>query len=673
MTGYKFLTPKKKYKTDDPFAIQNGRFKEGKLPPYSRIKWAEETYIAESRERETVGRNFKFSKLPIIGAVMLSVLLLLIGKTAWLQMIKGDYYYSMAEGNRLRIERIEPQRGVIYDIKMRALVRNQANFLLYVIPADLPAEEEKLDPIINRISEIIEVLSSDDIERLLANVSRASLEAYRPLFILDNIEYETAMKLYLGASQWPGVVLTSKSNRDYFRDNELAPSEANNSYSLSHILGYTGKINEAELKSIGDEYLPIDYIGKMGIEYFWENELKGKSGQKQIEVDALGKEKKIIGQVEAEDGHNLVLSVDLVAQTKLETIIRKHLKKLNLSRVAAVLMNPQNGEVVALVSLPAFDNNQFARGISTKEYNKLINHEDKPLFNRAVSGEYPSGSIIKPVLAAAALEEGIITETTTFLSVGGIQIGQWFFPDWRSGGHGRVSVRRAIAESVNTFFYYIGGGYEDFRGLGVDKINHYGALFGLGTQTGIDLAGEASGFLPTRSWKEEVKGERWYIGDTYHLAIGQGDLLVTPLQVAAFTSVFANGGSLYRPHFVKQILTSDDNLWQDIPVEPIREKFISPYYINVVREGMRQTVTDGSARNMNILPIAVAGKTGTAQWSSQKPHHAWFTGFAPYDEPELTITILVEQGGEGSETAVPIAREFLNWYFGEYKIEENTP
>jgi penicillin-binding protein 2 len=273
-------------------------------------------------------------------------------------------------------------------------------------------------------------------------------------------------------------------------------------------------------------------------------------------------------------------------------------------------------------------------------------------------------------MAASALEEGIITENSTFLSVGGIQIGQWFFPDWRAGGHGRTEVRRAIAESVNTFFYYIGGGHEDFRGLGVDKIVHYGELFGLGTQTGIDLAGEASGFVPIKEWKEEVKGERWYIGDTYHLAIGQGDLLVTPLQVAVFTSVFANGGALMRPHFVKNILTSSDQSLQEASTEPIREDFINRYHISTVRDGMRQTVVSGSARSMSSVPVPVAGKTGTAQWSSKKPTHAWFTGFAPFDPPEITITILIEEGGEGSEVAVPIAREFLTWYFSDYKKEE---
>jgi penicillin-binding protein 2 len=267
------------------------------------------------------------------------------------------------------------------------------------------------------------------------------------------------------------------------------------------------------------------------------------------------------------------------------------------------------------------------------------------------------------VISIAALEEKIIDERTSFLSTGGIRIGQWFFPDWKAGGHGITDVRKAIAESVNTFFYYIGGGYQDFIGLGVEKIVKYAKLFGLGAQSGIDLPGESAGFLPTEEWKEKVKGEAWYIGDTYHMAIGQGDVLVTPLQVANYTAVFANGGKLYRPHLVKEILSGNDKPIREVETVPVRENFVSNYNMNIVRQGMRQTVTGGSARSLSTLPVTVAGKTGTAQWSSQKANHAWFTGFAPYENPQIIITVLVEEGVEGSTISVPIAKEVLEWYF----------
>jgi len=322
---------------------------------------------------------------------------------------------------------------------------------------------------------------------------------------------------------------------------------------------------------------------------------------------------------------------------------------------------------LALVSLPSFSNNDFARGLTQEQYQAIANHPDQPLFNRCLSGEYPSGSTIKPVVAAAALEEGIINENTTVSSIGGLRIGQWFFPDWKAGGHGLTSVRKALAESVNTFFYYLGGGYGDFNGLGLERLVEYEKIFGLGAQSGIDLPGEASGFLPSKEWKEKIKGEPWYIGDTYHLAIGQGDLLVTPLQVAGYTAVFANGGALYRPRLVKQILNSLDQPIGEADGKPIKSNLLSAKNIEIVRQGLRAAVTAGSAQGLASAVVPVAGKTGTAQWSTSKPAHAWFTGFAPYDKPEIVITVLIEQGGEGSAAAVPVAREVLDWWFRNKK------
>ncbi len=643
---------KLKNKKIDPFSVQTD--KHGILEGYSyRKEWTEDSYIAEAGRKEIVGKSFDFSKIKWIVSFILVFVSILFSRIAWLQIVKGSYYYDMAEGNRIRVERVEARRGVIYDKDMKPLVRNAANFLLYFIPVDLPKKENEKNNLLTDVSSILGDLSVDDMKQELSKVKEGSLEAYQPLFIKDNIEYEKAIKLYLASEEMPGVVVLNKSRREY----DLP------ALSLSHILGYTGKINEEELDKLGDEYLMIDYVGKMGLEYFWENELKGKSGKKQIEVDALGKEKKIISEIDPEDGHNLVLSLDIEFQEKIEEILNNYLNN-KVTKASVIAMNPNNGEILALVSLPSFDNNDFARGISQEKYSELINDPDHPLFNRSISGEYPSGSTFKMIMASAALEENIISEWTTVNSVGGIRIGQWFFPDWRAGGHGITDVRKAIADSVNTFFYYIGGGYKDFHGLGVDKIVNYAKMFGLGEQTGIDLPGEAEGFLPSQEWKREVKGERWYIGDTYHLSIGQGDILVTPLQVANFTSFFANGGKLYRPHLVTKILNSKDQVIQIIDTSPVKEGFISNYNTMIVRQGMRQTVTKGSARSLQSVPVAVAGKTGTAQWSSKKNPHAWFTGFAPYDNPEIVLTVLIEEGrSDERHLAIPIAKEILQWYF----------
>jgi len=640
---------RRQFKRSHPFTIKEGDVKLGKLSRGSADDWLEQT----SSTKETIGKNFDINKVFKISLALLLFMGIIIGRTAWLQVVKGSYYYELAEGNRIRVERLEVKRGVIYDREGRPLVKNSANFLLYFVPADLPKDSLARQAVFQKVSENLENLKPEDILNLLSEIKPGSLESYQPLFIADDIEYDKAMTLYLESDNMPGVVITNKTRREY------------NLYSLSlsHILGYTGKVNNKELAKFGSEYLPIDYIGKSGVENFWENEMKGANGKKQIEVDALGKEKKIINQEAGEDGHNLVLSIDVDLQKKLEESVIVTLRENHLNKACAIALDPNNGEILAMVSFPSYNNNDFAHGLTAEQYQKIANHPDQPLFNRCISGEYPSGSTIKPVIAAAALEENVINENTSFLSIGGIKIGQWFFPDWKAGGHGVINVRRALAESVNTFFYYISGGYQDFAGLGLERMVKYEKLFGLDTQTGIDMPGEASGFLPTEEWKQKTKGELWYIGDTYHLAIGQGDTLVTPLQVADYTAIFANGGSLYRPHLIRQVLNSKDELIGEVDNRPIKTNIISSKNINIVREGMRQAVTAGSARSLQSVPVEVAGKTGTAQWSTNKPTHAWFTGFAPYDKPQIVITILIEQGGEGSYTAVSIANEVLTWYF----------
>ncbi len=663
-----------KDKISDPFTVKEGKFRFGQLKDSAYYSdWTEHSFLLGTEGKEVVGRTFNFNKLKYFALVAILALLTLIIRAAWLQVVRGDYYQLLAEGNRLRSEIIEPRRGIIYAKDLQPLVKNKANFVLYFRPIDLPRDELTRDNLIRRLSRVLDGeaktlnplqenktqeldLVSDSatfyqIKDILSEVRIGSLESYQPLFVADNIDYDKAMLLALELADWPGVFLSNKIRREYIYPN------------TGHILGYTGKINEQELEKFGREYSLIDYVGKIGLEYSWEKELKGKPGQKNIEVDALGRQKKNINEIPAEDGYNLLLSLDLDLQQKAEEITNIYLEKYNLHRAAVIILNPNNGEILALVSLPNYDNNAFARGINQEEYNKFLEDPNKPLFNRAISGELPSGSTIKPIFAAAALQEKIIDEKTSFFSTGGLRISQWFFPDWKDGGHGTVDVRKAIAWSVNTFFYYIGGGYRDFEGLGIDKLVKYAHLFGLGEKTGIDLHGEAVGFVPTEKWKEKVKNEPWYIGDTYHFAIGQGDVLTTPLQVANYTAAIANGGDLYTPHLVTGILGGENQVTKKINKKLIRGNFISPRNLEIVREGMRQTVTLGSAQYLNILPIEVAGKTGTAQWSSKKPPHAWFTGFAPYRDPELVITVLVEEGTEGSQTAVPIAFDILNWYF----------
>ncbi|MBN2884628.1 penicillin-binding protein 2 [Patescibacteria group bacterium] len=667
----------------DPFVIKEGNFKFGQLKDDSYYTdWTEHSFISGNQHKEIVGRTFNLKKLLPIKIFITFFILVLAGRTAWLQVARGAHYSGLAEGNRLRVENIEPKRGIIYDVNDVPLVSNTANFVLFLRPIDLPQDELDRDELLRYLSRVIDGLpevsgNSTDaslnlvidgpsfplMKETLAKVKLRSLEAYQPLFIKDNIEYDQAMRLILERDSLPGVIIETKIRREYAYTASGPDGSSSNLSSLAHILGYTGKITDEALKRLGPQYSLVDYVGKTGLEYSWESELKGLNGSKNIEVDALGRRKKIVSEKEPVAGYNLKLSLNIELQRQAEIITKNWLEKTKTDRASVIVMNPNNGQIMALVSLPAYDNNLFAKGISQEDYDKFLNNKNNPLFNRSISGEMPSGSTIKPVIAAAALQENIITENTSFLSNGGLRISQWFFPDWKAGGHGMTNVRKALAESVNTFFYYIGGGYQDFVGLGLDNLVKYMRLFGLGEKTGIDLPGEASGFVPTKEWKEETKNETWYIGDTYHISIGQGDILTTPLQVANFTAAVANGGTLYKPTLVSALLDEKNQLFKNIEPSIIRQNFVDAYNLQVVREGMRQTITSGSARSLSSLPVTSAGKTGTAQWSSKKANHAWFTGFAPYEKPEIVITVLVEEGAEGSTVAAPIAREIMQWYF----------
>jgi penicillin-binding protein 2 len=312
-------------------------------------------------------------------------------------------------------------------------------------------------------------------------------------------------------------------------------------------LGYVGKVSEDDYALHREEgYRRADEIGKIGIEATYETELRGKVGERVSEVDAFGRRRAGIRETPSTDGKEMRLSLDSQLQAAAEQALQAQLSQAKTTRGAVVALDPRNGSVLALVSWPGYDNNLFSGTVSSTAYRALADNADHPLFPRAWSGTYPSGSTVKIVISAAALAEKIITSTTNVLSVGGIRVGPWFFPDWKAGGHGVTNVRRAIAWSVNTFYYYIGGGYESFVGLGVDRLGAWMRRFGLGEKTGIDLPAEAAGFVPSKEWKQEAKGEPWFLGDTYNLSIGQGDLLVTPLQVAVYAATVANGGTLLR-------------------------------------------------------------------------------------------------------------------------------
>ncbi len=386
----------------------------------------------------------------------------------------------------------------------------------------------------------------------------------------------------------------------------------------------------------------------------------------------IGKEQSVLEIQEPTPGKNLVLSIDAEAQAELQKDLQTQLDKIGKKRGSAIAINPQNGEIIALVSLPAFNNNDFSGGIKTDIYKKYIEDSDRPLFNRAIAGTFPSGSTIKPVMAAAALQEKIITEDTTVLSVGGFKVGGVMFKDWKVGGHGITNVEKSLANSINTFYYYIGGGYGNFVGLGVDRIAEYLRKFGLGQKTGIDLPGEAEGLVPDPAWKNSKLGESWYIGDTYNLSIGQGFLLVTPLQVAVWTEAVANGGKIFTPQIVHKIVNPVDKTENVVPASPPKSVDISEDNINIARKGMLACVQYGSCQSLKLLPFSTGAKTGTAQWNNNSLSHGWFTAFAPYENPQIVVTAMIEEGGEGGIVTMPVARNFLSWWGKKY-LPKNAP
>ncbi len=619
----------------------------------NKDKWIKEIFINTSTKiGGFLNLNFDFRKIRLLYLLLIVGFAILLAKTGYLQLVKGKYYYNLSRINKVRTFPIKPNRGIIYDDKGNILVKNNPIFSLYALSDDLHLGTPETEKILTKISEITKK-SKKELKEKIKNNSGA-----KPFKLINKLTYDQAIKIKIANFNTSGITVRTSSYRDY----------KSNCSSYSHILGYIGKINPEEYKKLDPKiYSLTDNVGKSGLEYVYDKILRGINGKKTILVDATGRIIKELSIQKPKDGLSLKLSINSGLQKKAEEELSKAIKKAKAHSGCVVILNPQNGEVMALVSLPSYNNNDFAQGIDKKKYNDYINNPYRPLFDRSISGEYPPGSTFKPIVAAAALEQEIINENTSFLSTGGIRLGKWFFPDWKRGGHGITAVRRAIAESINTFFYYIGGGYDKFKGLGEEKIIDYAKLFGLGETTNIDLPWEAKGFLPTKKWKERTKNEAWYIGDTYHLSIGQGDILVTPLQISTYIAFFANGGILYQPHIVRSFVNDKCETVKKQKIKVIRKNFISKKNIKIVRQGMRQAVLSGSARRLKSLPIKVAGKTGTAQWSSKKGNkpHAWFTCFAPYNNPKIVITVLVEKAGEGNEIALPVAQKILEWWISK--------
>lgn len=582
----------------------------------------------------------------------------LIGRLWYLQLLQGEYFRKQSESNRIRLVDVPPRRGLIFDRKGRLLADNRPAFTLAAIPEDVPDWEQ----LTRRLDHLVGIKPEE-----IARARRAARgqPPFKPIRLRSHLDRHQLALLETFRYELPGVKVLVEYRRAYL-----------NPLPIAHVVGYLGEINQRELeKAPRSLYRMGDFVGRYGLEASRERVLHGSRGAKQVEVDALGRELKVLEELEAKPGNDLVLSIDLDMQIAAANALKD-------DAGAVVAMNPKTGEVYCLYSAPSFDQNSFITGLSASDWEAMVNDEKHPLKDRAISGVYPPGSTYKLITAAAGLAEGVITPETTFFCSGQIPFGRRSYKCWaiKKGGHGHVNLHKAIRESCDVYFYRVG------MRLGVERLAKWARAFGLGRLTGIPLPNETKGTVPDGKWKKQRFGEAWQDGETLSLSIGQGFTQATPLQLARMVSVIANGGRLVTPTLVKKVIPPGEAA--PVPEPPgITSKVpIKPELLERVHNGLVAVVNEpgGTARRARIPGIKVAGKTGTAQvvslaffksFGNEKNvpwryrDHALFVAYAPAEDPTIAIAVVVEHGGHGGSDAAPVARAVMEAYFGDKKLK----
>lgn len=620
--------------------------------------WADAILPADA-EAAPIEEEANRRPLIVVSILLVCTMMILVARLVVLQLVRGDHNAALADGNRLRTKVTRARRGVMYDRNGVLIARNQPVFDITVTPSQLPRTKNERQQLYTRAANLLG-LAVDD---LATKAEAKGLQFGQPILVATAVPRDKALA-FDAAGAMAGIALDSNTLREYLDGG-----------SLGSLLGYTGRISAEEYaaKQPG-EYQQTDFIGKNGLEREYEAILRGSNGSEQTEVDVQQRPVKVLASKPSVAGQNLTLTIDKPLQDELVKNIQAQLEASGSGRGAGVVLNPQTGEILAMASLPGYDNNLFAKGISSKEYSALVTNPNQPLFNKAFQGAYAVGSIIKPLIATAALVEKVITSTTTIEDKGSLQIANQYDPSiiytyktWEPGGLGVLALNRAIAMSSDVFFYTVGGGFGPIKGLGVKRLDAWYQKFGLGAPTGIDLPAEASGLVPSPESKKRATGEPWTVGDSYNISVGQGDLLASPLQMAVATAAVANQGTLYKPYLVSKI-TDEDGLVRSTTKPTIVRKNIAPAEtLNTVRNAMREVITSGTAccKIEQEVPVKVAGKTGTAETDpdNNKKPNAWFTSFAPFDNPRVVTVVLIENSGEGAQYAAPATREVLKWYF----------
>lgn len=588
----------------------------------------------------------------------------LLSRVWWLQAGGAHSLAFLGASSKEQIHLTSAPRGQITDRFGKILATNEPVFYLYL------AQDAASD--VSRITSQLAILAPllerdvEDLKHTARNAASSAMpsavvipdgertgnvRAPHEAFFFAEISQEAARRIVSRHDKLPDFSIRTLWQRTY-PGGEVT----------SHVTGYIGKIAKEEFQTRKD-YAIEDVVGRNGVEAAFENILRG-TPEKILETrDAKRTLRSTEKLHNAVAGEKLALTIDYDLQKTIGDALERKIRELGIARTfgaAAVAMDPRSGDVLAMVSIPDYDPNVFVNKASgnDEKVTALLADTKNPLFNRALSGVYPPGSTVKPLVATAALAENIIASTEKIFAPSEIVVPSvydpgivWTFRDWRY--HGWVNMREAIAYSSDVYFYTVGGGYGARTGLGPELLARWFEKFGLGKRFGIGLPGEAKGLVPTPEWKENTKGEQWYIGNTYHEAIGQGDLLVTPLQLATAISAVVNGGTLFQPRFL-----------MSSPSRIIQERIADDALLSIVRSGMQDAVRYGTAKLLNDLPVSSGAKTGTAQFGvGGKQTHAWFVAFAPYREPEIVVVVLIEGGGEGSYAAAPVAREILQWYF----------
>lgn len=567
----------------------------------------------------------------LAAAVIISAIFAVFAIKLWqLQVIQGKEYQKIADENMLRIIKIPAPRGIIYDRNGIPLVKNTPYFCASVMP------QHAKNINVAALAKILRIESSE----IYTKISKDKLSSFEPIKIKEGLTFTEIAILEARKIDFPGLILSIDMMREY-------------PYGKvgGHVIGYLGKLNPSQSKNPEYKDVPPEaFIGQWGTEQVYDKSLRGTAGERIIEIDALGREIRLLQEKSPVKGDDLQLSIDINLQKAAEDLFGDRAGAL-------VAMKPDTGEILGLVSRPSFDPNLFARGISYNEWLALTQDKKVPMLNRALQSQYPPGSTFKIITAIAALNEGVITADTTVTCTGGITYGTWQFGCWNKKGHGTISFHRAVVESCDVYFYEVG------KRVGIDKIAEYARKFGLGTETGLSLIKERAGLIPDTKWKFERKNQPWYLGETFNTAIGQGYVLVTPVQMAQAMSAVANGGFLYPPTLIKTNAAS----------KPVANIGIKPEVIELLKKALYGVVnepggTGGAARST----VSVGGKTGTAQVVGMKKSlssftekfkdHAWFVAFAPVEKPEIALCAFVEHGGHGGTAAAPIAKRAIEGY-----------